>query len=391
MAVECAHCKSQNSDDKRFCGDCGAPLDSVSSALKGLSGTELRDQVDQIIREHYKDQKIVEIETAQAVASRLLDWAKLLGFFVGIPVTVLLLILGVLGISKYSDFSGKIDTAQADIGTKLTEAQNSLAKAQANGDSLGKLYDQLSARYENTKAVADKLDALTKQVDALERLAFTPSSNISEAAKAKLLGALLKFQQHLKDLGYKGTVNTVDIDIRDKIESISYYDPDKHMMVIDSKYAANSVILFREYAHHVLLGTAAFPSDEEWAYYAIESGLAWYLPCSFVDNPKPAPEATSWDLTSKRKFEDLRPTYDSAVDIGTEVWGSVFWELRQLLGKSGDGQYVADKLLFDTWFKLRPDEVIADRGASFVRILLELDNKDEAQIRAVFDKRGFPR
>jgi hypothetical protein len=162
------------------------------------------------------------------------------------------------------------------------------------------------------------------------------------------------------------------------------------MMVIDSKYAANPVILFREYAHHVLLGAAALPSDKEWAYYAIESGLAWYLPCSFVDNPKSAPEASSWDLTSKRKFQDARPTYDSAVEVGTEAWGSAFWELRQSLGKSGDEQYLADKLLFDTWFKLRPDEVRADRGASFIRKLMELDTKDQAQIQAVFAKRGFP-
>jgi hypothetical protein len=387
MTVECARCKAPNPDGNRFCGDCGAPLEPAIADAKGVPDIQLRGQVAEIIKEHYKDQKIVEIETAQAIASRLLDWAKLLGFFVGIPVAVLLLILGVLGISKYSDFSDKIDKAQLDIGAKLTDAQNSLAKIQANSASLGNAYDQLSARYENTKAVADKLDAVAKKVDAIdEKLGFTPSSKVSEEIKSKLESALSKFQLYLRSLGYKGTIDVINIDIREKMEAgaIAYYEPDKRMMVIDSKYVEIPAIFYREYMHHVLYPGDVPTGAEFWAYYGIESGLAWYFPCSFVDNPKPAPHASDWDLTSKRKFTELQPNVGDAIIDGTEIWGSAFWEMRSTLGRDA-----ADKLLFDAWFNMPAGDITADGGASFVRKLLEIDKAHQSQIRAIFAGRGL--
>jgi hypothetical protein len=388
MTVECARCKAPNPDGKRFCGDCGAPLESAVTAAKGLVGTELRDQVNEIIREHYKDQKILEIETAQAIASRLLDWAKLLGFFIGIPVAVLLLILGVLGISKYSDFSEKVDKAQVDVGTKLADAQNSVAKIQANSTSLANAYDQLSARYENTKAVADKLDAIAKKVDAIdEKLGFTPSSKVSEEIKSKLETAFSKFKLYLNSLGYKGTIDVVNIDIREKIQAgfVAYYDSDKRMMVIDSKYAAIPAVLYREYMHHVLYPGPSMLIDEKfWAYFGIESGLASYFTCSFVDSPSPATDLASWDLTSNRKFTELQSSLAASNRDGMQIWGSAFWEMRKILGRD-----VVDKLLFDAWFKLKPDEVKTDKGVSFVQKLLELDSAHQAQIRAIFKTRGL--
>jgi hypothetical protein len=57
----------------------------------------LQSQVERIVRGRIKDRKIVEIETTQAIATRLTDWAKMFAFFVGIPTAVLLLILATLG------------------------------------------------------------------------------------------------------------------------------------------------------------------------------------------------------------------------------------------------------------------------------------------------------
>jgi hypothetical protein len=104
-AIECARCKAQSADGQKFCGECGNPLDATIPALKDLASSALRDQVQAIIEQHYKDQKVVEIEITQAIANRLLDWAKLFAFFVGIPITVLLLILGVFGIKTYNDYA----------------------------------------------------------------------------------------------------------------------------------------------------------------------------------------------------------------------------------------------------------------------------------------------
>jgi hypothetical protein len=389
VTIECARCKAQNPDGKRFCGDCGGPLDPALAAVKELTRATLSEQVADIIKERYKDQKIVELETTQAIASRFSDWAKLFGFFVGIPIAILFLILGALGIKTYSDFSNQVDRAQKDVTAHLTDAQTRAAKLKADGESLAADYEKLRAQFSDTKVLAEQVKTLSEKVDVIgEKLGFTASSKVSAETKSRLEEAFGKFQQYLRSLGYRGTAETISIDIRDKMETgaLSYYDPDKRMMVIDRKYADDPIILYREYGHHVLYssGLPNDPNSTLWFYYAIESGLAWYFPCSFVNNPKPATTATTWDLTKKRRFSELRPDISSAMGDGTEIWASAFWELRLTLG-----QNVADKLLFDTWFKLRAEEVRSDRGASFVRKLLDADSSNQAKIRAIFTQRGL--
>ncbi len=389
MTIECANCKAQNPNRNRFCGDCGAPLGPASIAMKDMRGTALREQVSEIIRTQYKDQKVVEIETAQAIATRLTDWAKLLGFFVGIPIAILLLILGGLGIKTYSDFSSQVEKAQKDVNAHLTAAQASATKLKDEGDSLARDYEKLRVQFADTAALAAQVDILSKKVDVIgEKLGFTPSSNVSPALKARLEAAFGKFQQYAQHLGYRSTDDLIEIHIPEKMEvgMISYYDVSNRRMVIDSKYAGDPVILYREYMHHVLLslGIPANADSKLSAYYAIESALAWYFPCSFVNDPRPARAATKWDLTKKRSFSELTPDINAALTDGTEIWGSAFWELRQTLG-----QEVADKLFFDAWFKLRAEEVQTNGGAAFVHKLLNLDNAHQAQIRAVFTQRDL--
>ena len=70
---------------------------------------------------------------------------------------------------------------------------------------------------------------------------------------------------------------------------------------------------------------------------------------------------------------------------GQKFGAVLFGELRQLLG-----QNTADKLLFATWFKLRPNEMRSDRGASFVKKLIDAGGSNqEKQIRAIFTQRGL--
>jgi hypothetical protein len=388
MATECQRCKAGNPDGKRFCGDCGAPLDPTLVVASQLVDTSVQGQIQSILAERYKDQKLLELETTQAIAARLLEWAKLLGFFVGIPVAVLLLILAALGIKTYSDFVAQVNKAQTDITTNLRAAQANAEKLKADGETLASEYEKLRIRYHDTADIAAQLETLSKRVDTIgEKLGFTPSSKVSESTKRQIEAAFAKYQQYLNRLGYRGTGGSIEVDIQNPMKvpgAIAYYEPDKRRMVIDSKYASEETVLYREYTHHVLYSASPTnaSSGESWAYYSIESALAWYLPCSFVGNPKPS--VGSWDLTKKRSFGEIRPDLGSAMADGTEIWGSAFWEIRQVLG-----QQVADKLLFDTWFKLRPADVIRDRGASFVKLLLESQQPHASQIREIFGRRGL--
>ena len=275
--AECPHCKAQNPESKRFCGDCGGPLDH------GLVGESLREQVQNIIREHYKDQRIVDVETTQAIASRLVDWAKLFGFFIGIPIATLLLIVGALGIKTYSDFKAQVGKAQesivSDFTAKVDATQNDIlaraAKLKADGEALAAHYEKLRAQFADTKALAERVDTLSHQVDVIgEKLGFTPSSKISAERKTRLAENFANFQRYLTNIGYRGTAETITLDIRDKMETgaLAFYDPDKRMMVIDNKYADDPLILYREYGHHVLYSASGVPDDAEMTlsfYYAI--------------------------------------------------------------------------------------------------------------------------
>jgi hypothetical protein len=388
MTIECPRCNATNPVGKRFCGDCGSPLDAAFAAIKEMVGSTLREQVQDIIKEHYKDQKIVELETSQAIASRLSEWAKLFGFFVGIPIAILLLILGALGIRTYTDFSNQVDKAQKDVTAHLADAQARATKLRIDGESLADDYQKLRAQFADTKMLAEQVKVLSEKVDRLEKLGFTASSDVAPEIKGRLETAFAKYQQYFMNLGYRGSAD-VTIDIRRKMDvpgALSYYDPEKRMMVIDSKYADDPMVLYREYSHHVLF-SSGIPSDADstlWPYYAIESGLAWYFPCSFVNNARPATTASSWDLTKKRKFNEIQPNLGSALINGTEIWGSAFWEMRTTLG-----QELADRLLFETWYKLQPEEVRSNRGASFVRKLMTADDAHQAQIRSIFAQRGL--
>jgi hypothetical protein len=199
MAIECARCKAQNADGQKFCGECGYPLDPATSATKDLPNATLRDQVREIIAQHYKDQKVVEIETAQAVANRLLDWAKLLAFFAGIPVALILLILGVFGIKTYNDISAKIEKGKADV----TAAELAATNLKSRTASIDSDYQKLSTRISDTRtALETQVKTLSAKVDDIgEKVGFTPTSKISRETKLRLDGAVASFQDYMKGLG----------------------------------------------------------------------------------------------------------------------------------------------------------------------------------------------
>ena len=388
MPVECARCKAGNPAGKRFCGDCGAPLDPALAAASQFMETSLHDRVKAILTENYKDQKLVEVETTQAIASRFSEWAKLLGFFVGIPVAVLLLVLAALGIKTYSDFVSQVGKVQQDVTVQLNTAQASATKLKADGDALAADYGRLRERFSDTSAIATRLESLSQKVDLIgEKVGFTASSKISTTAKSQIADVFHKYQRYLQELGYKGTGRQIEIDIRESKNmmtgALAYYDSDKRQVVINASYA-NSARVLHEYMHQVLY-FAELPqasSGALLAYYAIESGLAQYFPSSFLGTP--TPEVSTWDLTKKRSFGDIRPDIGSARTTGAEVWGSAFWEMRQTIGQKD-----ADKALFDAWFELKPRDMLNDRGGTFVKLLLKTGGAHAPQIQEIFMQRGL--
>jgi hypothetical protein len=383
MAIECPRCKAASPDGKKFCGECGSPLDASAPASGVQPAAALRDQVSAILEQRYRDQKVVEIETTQAIANRLLEWAKLLAFFVGIPVTLLLLILGVLGIKTYRDLLTEIDKAHASV---TAAADAALARLKTQSDAVDHDYQELRAKISNTAALQAQFETLSKKVDDIgEKVGFTPTSKISNETRRRLEDGFAKFGGYVKGLGYRSAPGSTfgTIGVEDKISggAPAFYDTRKRELIIGREYVDDLTILYRAYMIHVL--DSSGPGMKLNDYSAIASGLATYFSYSFVDNPSPD-TPTAWDLTKQRPLTDIKPTDLSMLNDGTEIWGSTFWELRTMLGKDA-----ADKLLLEAWFGLHAADVRADRGASFVRKLIDLEKTHEAEIRAVYARRGL--
>jgi hypothetical protein len=152
-----------------------------------------------------------------------------------------------------------------------------------------------------------------------------------------------------------------------------------------------SDVILREYMHHVLLGQSL---GGENALSLLESGLASYFPCSFKGDPRFAPSISGgdWNLKNTRKITEL-DLQDTAVRFSKAipVWGGVFWELRENLGRD-----TADGLLLKTWFALASQKKLTDLQipSRFASVLLETAGKHEAgqhsaRIRSILSSRGF--
>lgn len=95
------------------------------------------------------------------------------------------------------------------------------------------------------------------------------------------------------------------------------------------------------------------------------------------------------DLRNRRKIREIHPDdWASVQNDGSEVWGGVLWEIRQLLGSEA-----ADRLLANTWQSFSTPK--AGRAyALFAEKLLMNSRSIEngrytEKIRAIFNARGL--
>lgn len=102
-------------------------LAKTNVSVAGSDDRHLQEQIRSVLEEKYKDQKSVELETSQAIAARLLDWAKTFGIIIGIPLTVLGALLGFFGIKSLSDIRTLADSGQKDLSKTVTTAKDEIA------------------------------------------------------------------------------------------------------------------------------------------------------------------------------------------------------------------------------------------------------------------------
>jgi hypothetical protein len=387
--MNCNNCKAANPEGKKYCGDCGAALD-LSAVAKDAG----ESAVQQRIRVQAKDQKLVEVELIEAVVNRLSNWAKLFGFFVGIPVALFLALLGLLGYKTYSDFKSLIDTGKEEITKKLDEAQKQVQTIKNRSDGLEVEYKKVESRLAEFGALDQKVGNLETAVGRIATkvgVDFEPSAALTPELKSDLESSLVSYTAYLEKVGIKTKVKRVTVDIDPKLKNTTY-NPSMNRITLGISEAKDKNVVLATYTYHVLrsLRSDLFDSDKQ-DIQSMFVAFGDYFACSFTKKPVLGEGATFRDskkpyirnLDNKLSFSTIGPQtsiYDAA-----EIWGGAFWEIRQIVG-----QAITDKLLFSTWMSMRPSNVRSDYAKKILEADQTLeDGKHIDTIRSVFSRRGL--
>jgi hypothetical protein len=207
--------------------------------------------------------------------------------------------------------------------------------------------------------------------------------------KSKLQAALAGFQAYCRSIGFHSQPGEVRLRIEENLEkdkgTAAYYDSVNSQMIVDAARASDPSFALREYMHRTLyqkeeLATNVSHSSE---WYAIESGLASYLPASFQNTA----HAAFYDLTQVMQLPAQRSDMGAAMGWGVQVWGSAFWELRNTIGREA-----CDKLLVRFWNSLDPETkgpFSAYAVSQLMKLYADSGGKDTATVKAIFSRRGI--
>lgn len=230
------------------------------------------------------------------------------------------------------------------------------------------------------------------------RVGFEQTEALTDSLQGKLQQLFNDYFKYLDGAGFPPAPSKVTVRIEKLPDPNAYYDPSREAMVIDTRMADDPSVALREYSHHILMRQA---TDRAWQgqYGAIESGIADYLACSFLDNPKLGEKAAkAFDpkapyirmLANERRFSEFQGM--AAQDTtykGTEIWGGALWSIRARLGRD-----TADALIATAWMSVSWPQSEEARARAFVTALLAAAKakgpRELAAAEAVLRDRGFP-
>jgi F0F1-type ATP synthase membrane subunit b/b' len=181
--------------DKKYCGDCGALLSDDDKSIRSQIEAQLQAALDT----RFKDQKLVEYETTLAITARITDWAKTFAFWAGVPVALFLIVLAILGVQKFGDFTSKIDQAIAkitpaldasikqadDAQAKSAAAQNTAEAAQTEASDALASVDTIveQTKIQLTTDMNSKIQSISPRLEAFEQTATQIEKSSADVLK----------------------------------------------------------------------------------------------------------------------------------------------------------------------------------------------------------------
>lgn len=201
------------------------------------------------------------------------------------------------------------------------------------------------------------------------RLGFEKSELLTESMRQSLQDTLTRYFGYLDRIGFPKPNAAVIVSIEAMDSPNAYYVNNR--IVIDRRMAEDPSVALREYNHHILTTTKNGKPVGPFA--ALESGLADYLACSFLNNPSLGEKVARFlnldrpfirNLKNKGTYADI-PKW-AVPQVGGEVWGGFFWDIREQLGTSD-----ADALVASTWLSFTVPSDDAQIPSAFIGALLK--------------------
>jgi hypothetical protein len=178
-------------------------LPSFESDSGASASAELDARIAEVIVARIKDAKIVEIETAQAIAERLLGWAKAAAIVTGIPLALLAVVLGVLGVSNWTDFRKRIADGKREVEVQLATARQTADEFRAQATALQAKYADLKKQFGDVSTLASDVRGLSEKVERLEQIRFEQPSTVLPEIQAAIEQRIKDYRSYLQSLGYR--------------------------------------------------------------------------------------------------------------------------------------------------------------------------------------------
>ena len=161
----------------------------------------------------------------------------------------------------------------------------------------------------------------------VEEVARFAPSTFPQSTQKQLKSVLVQYSQFLSNLGLNPrSIPTVHVeDTLPEPGYNSYIIGNDIFVRSDHARPAN---VLREYSHAVLVEPVNGDLDQQWAYSAIEAGLASYLTADFLKSPV----VDETDLDRRFPIRNIPHTWQGGQDKGSVAWGSFLWALRKQLG-----------------------------------------------------------
>jgi hypothetical protein len=381
VPTTCPRCQNLLRSNERYCYNCGLELREDAGAIEAYLSNILPTRVDTILKVRLSEQKLVEVETAELLAERAMKWMKTIGYFVGIPLLAASVVLSFFGYKTYSDFE-KASEKAALFTKRIDEEAAKFGPAQQRIAALDKSVQEATQKVKEQLAQIDAgQKQLQSQVKSLEdRLAFTPSKELSPELQASMQRQLSDYIQYLESVGFTGLEGKINICIYSKEDAETCkLTPEQasfpnaflmgDTMFVYAGFAAIPSVVLHEYTHHALRQA----NTARTAFIEQEEGLADYFAASHLGDPVIGEGAAKIIGLSGPTVQSYIRSLDNSLSYGElgdddydkgKIWGGALWRCRSELGPDA-----MDKIALDAWKRLKASNV--RRREEFGRVLIE--------------------